>query len=119
MKTIQITADMVAEYFLRELISRIGLDQQAVLDTRELSDELCRAIKQFLAALPDRTSIKLTEHFCAHMPISLCGARCLAIFDELDSDGYTVRITRPAPTLDEVQEFRLDDLPLNADIAFR
>lgn len=112
MRIIQATADMVAEYFLRELISRVGLDQQAVLDTSELPDELRRAIKRFLAALPDRASIKPSEHFCAHMPIGLCGVRCLAIFDELDGDGYTVRVTRPAPTLDQVQEFHLNELDL-------
>jgi hypothetical protein len=105
MKTIQVTADMVAEYFLRELISRIGLDQQAVLETNKLPDELHRAIKRFLAALSDRASVGLKERFCAHMPIRLCGARCLAVFDELDGGGYKVRITRPAPTPDEVQEF--------------
>lgn len=113
MRIIQVTEDMVAEYFLRELVGRIGLDQQAVLDTRELPDELRRAIKRFLAALPDRASIKPSEHFCAHMPIGLCGVRCLAIFDELDGEGYTVRVTRPASTLDQVQEFHLDEMELS------
>lgn len=114
MKAVSVTSSIVVECFLNELARRIGFDEQTVLDFRQTPAWLHQAIRGYLAALPCQRLARRDSYSQTVIHVRLQDSEFgLAIFEDLGTQGYMVRVTRSAPTQHDALEFRPEEIGLD------